>query len=77
VSTVFFVQIKNTSNQHRSYDNTKSDADPLMNTDHVHKYEQYKNGYETTGKENKILRPESVKLGRLTDPFIDFILHVI
>lgn len=48
-----------------------------MNTDHVHKYEQYKNGYETTGKENKILRSESVKFGRLTDPFIDFILHVI
>ena len=63
--------------KHRSGNDTETDADPLVDTHHVHDDEHHEQGEQPSGKDEQVLALESLELRAATDSLVDRILRHI
>lgn len=69
------VQMEGSPNQKRCRHNSEEDAHPLLNPDHVENDEEDEHRQQTSGKDEQILRLQSLELHAAPDPLIDCVLH--
>lgn len=70
------VQVKCQPDQYGSGRYTESYAEPLTDSGHIENDKQHEQGQQPAGKNEKVLRLESLELRTLADPLVQFIIHI-
>ena len=75
--TVFGIHPESDPDQHRCGNDPETDADPLVDTCHVHDDEDYEQREQSSCKDEQVLALESLELRAAPDPLVDIeIRHI-
>ena len=75
IGTVLLVQVEHPEDQSESGEDTETDTEPPVNTNHIKDDEQQEDGKQAAYKEVQILCLQAVKLHASPDPFVDIVFH--